>query len=225
MRPPEPDVRSDIRSHESRPIAAIAIEPRILYFGTPVILVSSLNPDGSTNLAPMSSAWALGWTILLGLGCDGRTIENLRRRGECVLNLPTDEMWRAVEALAPLTGRDPVPAEKRDRFRFEPDKFAAAGLTPVRSRGVEPSSVGECPLRLEAVVIAEHAIGACDPRLGAGEVVAVELRVEHVLADPALVEGDHVLPRKWHPLLYNFRHYFGLGAERGHSFRSETKPS
>ena len=33
------------------------IDPAILYFGTPVVLVSSTNEDGSPNLAPMSSAW------------------------------------------------------------------------------------------------------------------------------------------------------------------------
>jgi len=29
------------------------IEPKILYFGTPVALISTLNPDSSTNLAPI----------------------------------------------------------------------------------------------------------------------------------------------------------------------------
>jgi hypothetical protein len=43
------------------------IEPKILYFGTPVALISSLNEDGTTNLAPMSSFWALGWTLVLGV--------------------------------------------------------------------------------------------------------------------------------------------------------------
>ena len=31
------------------------IEPGILYFGTPVVLVSTVNADGSFNLAPMLS--------------------------------------------------------------------------------------------------------------------------------------------------------------------------
>jgi len=30
----------------------------VLYFGTPVVLISSRNEDGSANLAPMSSAWS-----------------------------------------------------------------------------------------------------------------------------------------------------------------------
>ncbi len=37
-----------------------SIEPAIHYWGTPVVLISSLNEDGSTNVSPMSSAWWLG---------------------------------------------------------------------------------------------------------------------------------------------------------------------
>ncbi len=32
------------------------IEPAILYFGTPVVLIGSSNEDGTPNLAPISSA-------------------------------------------------------------------------------------------------------------------------------------------------------------------------
>lgn len=31
----------------------VDIDPAILYFGTPVVLLSTLNEDGSTNLMPM----------------------------------------------------------------------------------------------------------------------------------------------------------------------------
>ncbi|MDR5774478.1 MULTISPECIES: flavin reductase family protein [unclassified Caballeronia] len=73
------------------------IEPKILYFGTPVALISSLNEDGTTNLAPMSSFWALGWTLMLGLLDETKTAENLERHAECVINLPSPEMWKQVE--------------------------------------------------------------------------------------------------------------------------------
>jgi flavin reductase (DIM6/NTAB) family NADH-FMN oxidoreductase RutF len=43
------------------------IEPAILYFGTPVVLIGSSNEDSSFNLAPMSSAWWVGWRCMLGL--------------------------------------------------------------------------------------------------------------------------------------------------------------
>jgi flavin reductase (DIM6/NTAB) family NADH-FMN oxidoreductase RutF len=101
----------------------ITIEPKILYFGTPVALVSSLNEDGGTNLAPMSSFWALGWTLMLGILDDTKTRENLARHPECVVNLPSPEMWQNVEKLAPLTGKNPVPESKAKQFRCEADKF------------------------------------------------------------------------------------------------------
>jgi flavin reductase (DIM6/NTAB) family NADH-FMN oxidoreductase RutF len=84
-----------------------------------------MNEDGSPNLAPMSSAWALGHTLVLGLGAGGKTIENLHRERECVVNLPDAELWENVERLAPLTGRNPVPAAKAGEFQFEPDYVAA----------------------------------------------------------------------------------------------------
>ena len=62
------------------------VEPAILYFGTPVVLVSSTNESGTANLAPMSSAWWLGWNCLLGFGARSKTPQNILRTGECVLN-------------------------------------------------------------------------------------------------------------------------------------------
>jgi flavin reductase (DIM6/NTAB) family NADH-FMN oxidoreductase RutF len=35
----------------------VAVDLEVLYFGTPVVLIGSRNPDGTANLAPMSSAW------------------------------------------------------------------------------------------------------------------------------------------------------------------------
>jgi hypothetical protein len=40
------------------------VTPSILYFGTPVVLLSTENENGTFNLAPMSSAWALGHAIV-----------------------------------------------------------------------------------------------------------------------------------------------------------------
>jgi flavin reductase (DIM6/NTAB) family NADH-FMN oxidoreductase RutF len=54
------------------------IEPKIRYFGTPVALISSLNEDGATNLAPMSSFWALGGTLVLGV-LDETRVQHLHR--------------------------------------------------------------------------------------------------------------------------------------------------
>src|SRR4249920_1097450 len=55
----------------------VTIEPGILYFGTPVVLISTVNEDGSFNLAPMSSAFWLGWRCMLGLAAGSKTPQNM----------------------------------------------------------------------------------------------------------------------------------------------------
>ncbi|MFD5692229.1 flavin reductase family protein [Streptomyces rubiginosohelvolus] len=195
----------------------MTVTPSILYFGTPVVLLSTENENGSFNLAPMSSAWALGHVIVLGISAEGQTAHNLRSRRDLVVNLPGPAQWPAVERLAPLTGRTPVPAGKRGSFRFEPDKFAAAGLRPQPSELVRPPRVTECPMQLEARV------ARAQPDFS-GDFLIVEAQVLKVHADPRIVVSgsQHIDPAAWSPLIYNFRHYYGLGPELGHSFRSQT---
>jgi flavin reductase (DIM6/NTAB) family NADH-FMN oxidoreductase RutF len=198
------------------------IEPKILYFGTPVALISSLNEDGSTNLAPMSSFWALGWTLMLGLLDETKTAENLDRHPECVVNLPAPDLWRNVEKLAPLTGKNPVPQIKANQFRFEADKFAAAGLTPLASELVQPARARECSVHMEARVNRLHKMGGDKlEQLGGGVAAEVEIIRVHVASD--LIVGDNYIdPHKWSPLIYNFRHYFRLAEnELGKTFRAE----
>jgi len=89
------------------------IEPAIHYWGTPVVLISSLNEDGSTNVSPMSSAWWLGWSCMLGLDASSKTVDNLRRSKSCVLNLPSDAMAASVNGLALTTGSRNVPIHKK----------------------------------------------------------------------------------------------------------------
>jgi flavin reductase (DIM6/NTAB) family NADH-FMN oxidoreductase RutF len=199
------------------------ISPKILYFGNPVALISSMNEDNTPNLAPISSFWALGWTMTLGLLTETKTLKNLEKRPECVVNLPSPNMWSQVEALAPLTGQDPVPEDKRDKFRFEKDKFSAGSFTILTSEVVSVPRVKECPVQLEAVTRSIHSL-AGEPRvhkLGGAASVEIEILRVHVRSD--FVLKDHYIdPKKWQPLIYNFRHYFGLGQELGSTFRAEV---
>ncbi len=212
-----------MRNEQDEKNTFVTISPKILYFGTPVALVSSVSPDGSPNLAPISSFWALGWTMILGLLEDTKTLANLRRCPDCVVNLPSPHMWRQVETLAPLTGRNPVPDEKRDRFRFEADKFRAGAFTRVPSETGSAPRVKECPVQMEARVRKIHQLEG-DPKLrklSGGSAVEVEILRVHVRSDFVLKE-HYIDPSKWQPLVYNFRHYFGLGEELGTTFRAEV---
>jgi flavin reductase (DIM6/NTAB) family NADH-FMN oxidoreductase RutF len=100
----------------------------------PIAIITSINRDGSPNLAPISSFWDLGWTMILGLLCDTQTFDNFQSNPDCVVNMPSPDLRKAVERLAPLMGKNPVPSEKSVKFRFEPDKFVAAGFTGEATR-------------------------------------------------------------------------------------------
>ena len=194
-------------------------DPAILYFGTPVVLISTVNEDGSYNLAPMSSAWWLGKRCMLGLAVASKSPQNMLRTGECVLNLPSDDMAGVVNRLARTTGSDPVPDGKvRRGYRHEKWKFEIAGLTPVASETVAAPRVRECPVQLEARVESTHPIAAQDPRWR-GRSVAIETRIDRVyLEESILMRGDpdRVDPDKWRPLIMSFQQFYGLAPRRRH---------
>ncbi len=194
------------------------IKPKILYYGTPVILLNTLNEDGTVNISPISSSFALGDHIILGLGLGGKAIENLERHPECVINIPNPDLWENVERLAPFTGKNPVPDYKKEHgFLFQKDKYLTSGLSPIESISVKPSRIQECPLQIEAKV--QH---IRTPEYSSIFAI-VETQALHVHAhEDIILSENYVDPRKWSPLIYNFRHYFSLGKELGKTFRAET---
>jgi flavin reductase (DIM6/NTAB) family NADH-FMN oxidoreductase RutF len=188
------------------------IEPTILYFGTPVALISTLNEDGTPNIAPMSSAWWLGWSCMLGLGSMGKTSDNLIRTRECVINLPSEEQVTHVDRLALTTGKNPVPEKKLSwGYRYEPEKFGLSALTPMASLDVGPPRIAECPVQMEGVVHDVRPFGK-NVAANAFEVHIVKLHVEEIL-----LVGDesrqHIDPVKWRPLIMSFCRFFGVGDE------------
>jgi len=197
-----------------------AIEPKILYFGTPVALITTIDRDGKANIGPMSSVWALGWTIMLGLECSSKTYQNLIEQRECVINFPSASLFDRVEKIANLTGANPIPDYKIGRYKYDQDKFKSGGFTGIQSELVKPPRIAECQLQFEAVL--KNALTVNDDPMEASGIAAVEVRVLKVHADEHLiVDGKHIDPRKWNPLIYNFRHYYGLGNELGKTFKAE----
>jgi flavin reductase (DIM6/NTAB) family NADH-FMN oxidoreductase RutF len=191
-----------------------AIEPGILYFGTPVVLISTVNEDGSFNLAPMSSAFWLGWRGVLGLAATSKTPQNMARTGGCVLNLPSAALAGMVDRLALTTGSDPVPEGKLRRgYRYEPDKFGLSDFTAMPSETVSAPRVRECPVQLEAVVEAVHGLAENDGVLR-GRTNVIEVRVQRVHVDESIVmegEPNRIDPDKWRPLILSFQEFYGLG--------------
>lgn len=181
--------------------------PKILYFGTPVVLISTLNEDGSANLAPISSAWWLGQSAMLGMGTHSKTVDNLRSQGECVLNLPSADMVDAVDRLALTTGKHSMPEYKvKMGFRHVKEKFDWAGLTPIPSELVGPPRVLECPIHLEAKVNTMNTFDG-------GSAVATEVHIRRVHVEEALLKPwrHHIDPDRWRPLIMNFLEFYSLG--------------
>jgi flavin reductase (DIM6/NTAB) family NADH-FMN oxidoreductase RutF len=195
----------------------IQIEPAILYFGTPVVLIGSSNEDGSYNLAPMSSAWWVGWRCMLGLARNSKTTENMIRSGECVLNLPSANLVDAVDRLARTTGSDPVPPGKvRRGYRHEKNKFALGGLTALAGETVAAPRAAECPVQVEAKVAHVHEM-AQEDAIWRGNLVAIEVRVTRVHAHPEIMmegEPNRIDPDKWRPLIMSFQQFYGLAPEK-----------
>lgn len=189
-------------------------QPPILYFGTPVVLISSKNENGTDNIAPMSSVFWLGWRCMLGLSAFSKTTENILRTKECVLNLPAVHQVAAVNLLARTTGSYPVPAGKAQKgYRYEEDKFSLAGLTRQQAETVAAPRILECPVQLEAVLEGTHWLSQ-DSEAQRGRIITLEMRVRRVhLEASILMEGttDKVDPDKWRPLIMSFQEFYGLG--------------
>jgi flavin reductase (DIM6/NTAB) family NADH-FMN oxidoreductase RutF len=189
-------------------IEGMHIDPglKVLYFGTPVVLISTVNPDGSANLAPMSSAWWLGDSAMLGMGNSSQTTANLRRHGECVLNLPSSAMAEAVDRIALTTGRTDIkPYRVQQGYVHVKDKFAVGGFTRQQADLVEPPRVKECPIQLECRVVEGRPFDA--------NATGFQMRVlrTHVEEDLVIPGTHYVDPLRWDPLIMKFCEFFGGG--------------
>ena len=206
------------------------ISPAIFYWGTPVVLISTENEDGTFNLAPMSSAWWLGNRCLLGLGDISQTTVNLLRTKQCVLNLASEDMVEAVNALAKTTGTTGVSTASPDEgylyfkringYKYVYDKFGHAGLTPFSSELVRPARVAECPVQMEGELKDVHEMMQETDRK---TLLALEVRVlrTHIHGNIRM-EGhaNRVDPDKWRPLIMSFLVILWVGSEEGFAFGS-----
>jgi flavin reductase (DIM6/NTAB) family NADH-FMN oxidoreductase RutF len=113
----------------------------------PIAWVSTLNPDGSANLAPFSFFTGVGSDPPTCLICVGRrtkteigekkdTWANIERTGEFVINTVPD----ALAASMNLTSKE---------YPRHTDEFVVAGVEKVASEKVAPPRVAEAPVAFE----------------------------------------------------------------------------
>jgi len=186
------------------------VDLKVLYFGTPVVLISTRNADGTANLAPMSSAWWLGEQCMLGMNTGSQTTRNLLRERECVLNLPSSALVAEVDRLALLTGSPEMTPHKIEKgYQYEPDKFGVARLTPEAAALVAAPVVAECPIQLECELVSGTPFDR-DNRATALTVRVVRAHVDERLIIPGT---QHIDPLRWDPLIMKFCEFFGDGVQ------------
>ena len=205
------------------PSRHIPISPSIFYFGTPVVLIVTSNEDGSANITPVSSAWALGQRVVLGFGMIGQGIANVLRTGERTLNFPSADLWTSVERIARTTGLSSLPDDKvAAGYVHSGDKFALGGFTRQAPIAVRAPRIVECPLQMEAKLLASHRCATDGDTPPPHLIVEVGVLQTHAREDMVMADTQHVDPSRWNPLFYVFRHYFGQATDRGRNFRSEV---
>ena len=190
----------------------IDISPAILYWGTPVCLITTTNSDGTHNIGPMSSIFWLGHNCMLGLQTTSQTTHNILRTGHCTLNLASDDMQDAVNAIARTTGSDPMPEDKVTRgYEYVKDKFGRAGLTPMASKHIPTPGIEECPVVMEAEFISKHEL--FEGKEFHGAILALEMHILNVRIHPELkLEGhrNRIDSDKWRPMIMMFCELYGL---------------
>lgn len=200
------------------------ISPPIFYWGTPVVLITTENEDGTSNIAPMSSAWWLGNRCMLGLGAISQTTINLLRTKQCVLNLASDDMAGAVNALAKTTGSKEMPTaaegtgylyfKRMNGYKYVPDKFGHSGLTPVDSDLIRPPRIAECPAQMEAELKGVYEM-VQDAEIKGFVALEVKVLRTHVHGDICMSgHANRIDPDKWHPLIMSFQELYGLGRKK-----------
>jgi len=137
---------------------------------SPVILVTTVNADGSLNVAPKTQNMLVGKEgriFMFVCTPNHHTYQNIERTGEFVVNYPTPELVENVAASASV-------------FEDGADEVADSGLTATPSLKVKPPRIKECPVHLECELAEIREYGPYG--FVVGKVVAASGNEEIVLA-------------------------------------------
>lgn len=173
-----------------------------LLYPTPVLVVGTYDPGGKPNA--MVCAW--GGICCSTPPCVAVALRKATYSHACILerkaftvSIPSETYVRQTDYLGIVSGRDE-------------DKFAATGLTPVRSSLVDAPFVGEFPLVLECRLFDSVEIGLHTEFIGE----ILDVKVDAAMLDST---GNPDLSRL-QPMVYapGSRAYHAVGAVVGPAF-------
>lgn len=164
-------------------------------FPLPVVLVSCAAPGFRPNLITLAWAGVAASDppmLSVGIRPDRHSHSIITSSGEFVVNIPSQDMLRAVDYCGMVSGRDI-------------DKFVAAGLTVGPGATVQTPHVVEAPVSLECRLRQVIPLGSHD--LFVGEVTSVLVDERHA--------GARIDLSLLSPVAYGAGHYWALGHKLG----------
>ena len=184
------------------------LPPATLLFPTPVVLVTCVDETGKPNIITL--AWVgvvSSEPPMIGISIRPERYSHacVKRLKEFVVNLPTEEMVRKVDACGVLSGR-------------EADKFLSMGWKQVDAEKVKPPLIDECPVQMECQVKKIISLGSHD--LFLGEIVALHVK-EEVQKEKGRIDISKALPLVFCP---GANEYWSLGKYIGHYGFTKGKP-
>ena len=162
----------------------VTLERAAFLAPAPVLLLSCVGEDGSTNILTVSWVGVACQTppiVSVAIRAERFSYGLIRETGEFALNIPPASLIRAVDFCGVVSGRDV-------------NKFAETRLTPVPAMKVRAPMIQECPVNLECVVRNSLVLGS--HVLFLAEVVAMH-------ADGEVVENGSVITGRVAPLAYD----------------------
>lgn len=179
-----------------------SIGAKTILYPTPVLIVGTYDKAGKPNV--MTVAWG-------GICCSSPpcvtisvreatyTYGNLMEQKAFTISVPSADYVKVADYIGIVSGKDT-------------DKFAATGLTPIKSDVVNAPYVAEFPLVVECKVIHTHKIGLHTQFIG--EILDIKAD-ESVLGEKGPDVGK-VKPFLWAP--DQARGYYGIGEFLGKAF-------
>lgn len=180
------------------------------YFGTkswlypmPTLIVAAYDAEGKPNA--MNAAWGGIFTdshIGICISEEHKTTKNILDTKAFTVSMATASQLVACDYVGIVSGNK------------EPDKFAKAGFTAVRSEIINAPIIKELPMTLECEMVSydkdsNHLVG----------------RIVNVSADESILTDGKIDYRKLRPITYDpiNHHYIELGEVVGNAFSSGKK--
>lgn len=180
----------------------VSVGAKTIVYPTPVFIVGTYDAAGKPNV--MAAAWggiccSRPPCVAVSLRKATYTYGNIIARQAFTVSIPSEQYTREADYFGLVSGA-------------REDKFAAAGLTPVRSELVDAPYVAEFPFALECKLLHTIEIGLHTQFIG--EIVDIK-------ADPAVLDANGVPDiEKVKPILFapGGGTYYGVGRYLGKAF-------